>query len=96
MLVIDPGAFAHAVERLMIAVRSCTDEKGLKVFADTPRRAPHAVPGTANSDANPIVDCTDWPRIQAITLGALVALANGPVRIGGYVEIGGYLAPPPE
>ena len=93
MLVIDRADFAEAVERLMIAARTVTDEQGLRIMADTPRRAPTQTTmrlGTADSDVNPMMDAVDWPRIQAITLGAIVALLNGPCRLSDEVHMVGF------
>lgn len=94
MLVIDRADFAEAVERLMIAARTARDERGLRVMADTPRRAPHPSAmrsGTTDSDVNPLMlDTIDWPRIQAIALGAIVALVNGPCRLSDEVHPSGF------
>ena len=81
MLVIDPTDFAYAVERLMIAARTARDERGMRVFVQTPTVAPIPL---SDADAAKVLlhDTNDWPRIQAIVLGAIVALANGPCRVG--------------
>ncbi len=77
MLKIDHRAFENAIKALMIAAASAKDQAGLKVHADTPREARR---GTGSSDVNPIRD-HDWQRISAITLGAIVALVNGPAHV---------------
>lgn len=86
MLRIPADKFAHAVEALMIAARTCTDQQGLRIRTDTPRlhrddtRVPERA-GTADSDVNPLRDFNDYQRIKAITLGAIVALVNGPAHV---------------
>lgn len=85
MLVIPHDKFAAAVEALMIAARSATDEQGLRAFAQLPRLADGVPlperPGTSSSDVNAIRDFTDYQRINAITLGAIVALVSGPATV---------------
>lgn len=83
MLVIDPNAFNDAVEHLMIAARMVSDESGSRVMADTPRRT-RTAPLGPNNDAIAalLAASTDWRRVRAITLGAIVALTNGAARIG--------------
>lgn len=87
MLRIPADKFAHAVEALMIAAVSATDQQGLKVHADLPRARPedaetHLRAGTGDSDFNAIRAGTyDYKRIHAIALGAIIALVNGPAHV---------------
>ena len=93
MLYISECDLDAAVERLVIAVRNAKDRNGLRVFVRLPQLAapgPSSMRmGTADSDVNPLLDPTDWQRVRAITLGAIVALANGPCRVDdGSIDVG--------
>ena len=92
MLYISGRDLDAAVERLAIAVHNAKDQRGLRVLVSLPQLAAPAPSnmrlGTADSDVNPLLDRTDWQRIRAITLGAIVALANGPCRVDdGSVDV---------
>lgn len=84
MLVVDAEAFDCACEALMFAATRIRDASGLRVVPDMPTRAPSPETGS------PIVDRTDRQRVRAITLGALVALLNGPVRPSDEIPIPGF------
>lgn len=90
MLVVDEVALAKATEMLMICARTCTDQNGLKVFVDLPRipisQAPE-LPGTASGDVPALRDTTDYRRIRAIALAAVVSLTGHPCIISGEVQI---------
>lgn len=90
MLKIDPLAFDKAIQALMIAAKSATDMSGLRVLVDTPRPPE----GTVTAQGFPQMN--DWPRIRAITLGAIVALVNGPVLLADEVHDLRMSAPEPK
>lgn len=81
MLKIDPVAFAAATEALMVAARSVEDSSGLVVLSDTPH-TDHTIVSRQG-----VPDNADWPRIRAITLGAIVALVNGAAYPGDEVHL---------
>ncbi len=76
MLKIPADKFELAVEALMIAARCATDQQGLKIVADIPRNRNPQTPS----------DIHDYDRIKAITLGAIVALVNGPAHVDAEVH----------
>ncbi len=84
MIVIDAKAFAAAVEALVIAARNVKDQDGLRIRASLPTISPpRPIPGT------PLIDPTDWERVRAITLGAIVSLVGTAAYPGDEVHLPG-------
>lgn len=71
----------------MIAAAKAKDANGLSIIANFPKSGWR--PGTASSDvdAYSLPSIHDMSRIEAITLGAIVALVNGQARVEGDVPI---------
>ena len=90
MLLIEQKAFANAVQALMIAAKSVKDQQGLRVHADIPRRHSGERAPSADADFNVAdfiaMDMTDWKRIRAITLGAIIALCGDAAHVDDEVH----------
>lgn len=88
MLKVDPRALDAVVEALMVAAVSAVDQSGLRVIADVPRLShPLQLPSGLQDD-------TDWQRIRAIALGAIVALVNGAAHPSDEIHLpGDFLRP---
>jgi hypothetical protein len=84
MIVIDAKAFAAAVEALVIAARNVKDQDGLRIRANLPSRTVKPIDGT------PLIDPTDWERVRAIALGAIVSLVGTAAYPGDEVHLPGF------